>query len=424
MIEAGFGKADITPRGTVELTGFPIGDRKSEGVHDRLFCRSLFLRGEEEFAITSCDLFGFGREFAGEARKAVASKLGIKPSQVMLAATHTHSSPPTAFLRKGGSVDREYLELVMGALEEAAEASASANRSTVKYAATRAAGLTFDRVYGSAPDDSLSVIHFKPVGEGKKVTLINYSCHPSVLGPQNRQISADFPAYIYALYEAAGEEAIFLNGASGDINPYLARGQAGTFADAERIGKAIGERSLQEGKEVEAHLLSRSKEVMLERVRPQLDEKALREQAKSWREHGEAVDPKTGLPFRAKADALEEWLDEVGSRSPMPAVGEAQGIALSRGLALVSFSGELFSSVGNLIKLGSPFAETLVVGYANGLVGYVPDAKAFDVGSYEAGEAYRYFDTFPFSKSVSKAVVKTSLEVLSSLSAAIASNGL
>ncbi|WP_449462554.1 neutral/alkaline non-lysosomal ceramidase N-terminal domain-containing protein [Tardisphaera miroshnichenkoae] len=423
MIEEGFGKADVTPRGTVELTGFPVGNRKSEGVHDRLFCRSLFLRGEEEFAIISCDLFGFGHEFADEVRNGVANKLGVKPSQVMLAATHTHSSPPTTFLRNGGSVQREYLDLVKNAIEEAAEGSARAAKSTVKYAATRAAGLTFDRVYGSAPDDSLSVIHFKPA-QGKKVTLINYACHPSVLGPHNSQISADFPAYIYAIYEAAGEEAIFLNGASGDLNPYLARGQAGTFADAERVGKAIGERSLQEGKEVEAHVLSRSKQVLLERVRPQIDEKALREQIKRWREQGEAVDPKTGLPFGAKADVIEDWLGEIGGSSPSPAVGEAQGVALSKGLALISFSGELFSSVGNLIKLGSPFAETLVIGYANGLVGYIPDAKAFEIGSYEASEAYMYFDTFPFSKNVSKLVVKTSLEVLSSLSAAIASDGI
>ncbi|MGC8636059.1 MAG: neutral/alkaline non-lysosomal ceramidase N-terminal domain-containing protein [Thermoprotei archaeon] len=420
MIEAGFGKTDITPDKQLELSGF--AGRKSEGIHDRLFCRSLYLRSEEEFVIISCDTFGFDHDFSTQIRKGVAIKLGIRPSNVMLTATHNHSSPATIQLRKGGKVEKEYLDFIERAIGEAVEKSAETRRSTMTFITARAPGLSFNRVYQNAPDDSLAAIHLKPSeGKGKKVTLVNYSCHPSVLGADNRQVSADYPGYLYAFYEAAGEEAIFLNGASGDLSPYLPRGQSGTFADAERMGKALGEKTYVEGKSVDAHVLAASKQVTLERVKPEINADELEDRIKKEDGMGNELDRKAGMPFKLEAEALREWLDEVSKAKPMPAVGEAQAVALSSDLALVSFSAELFSSIGSVIRLGSPFPETLVVGYANGLMGYVPDAKAFEVSSYEAAEAYRYYDTFPFSKNAGKVVIKVALELLSSLSAALAS---
>ena len=45
--------------------------------------------------------------------------------------------------------------------------------------------------------------------------------------------------------------------------------------------------------------------------------------------------------------------------------------------------GELFVEYGLEIKEKSPFAHTLIIGYANDYVGYIPTLEAFQEGGYE-----------------------------------------
>ena len=51
--------------------------------------------------------------------------------------------------------------------------------------------------------------------------------------------------------------------------------------------------------------------------------------------------------------------------------------------AFVSLPGECFVELGLEIKQRAHPRHALVVGYANGMVGYVPDRAAFDRGGYE-----------------------------------------
>jgi len=52
-------------------------------------------------------------------------------------------------------------------------------------------------------------------------------------------------------------------------------------------------------------------------------------------------------------------------------------------LGLVGLPGEVFSQIGLDIKAASPFAQTMLLGLANGTVGYVATDQAMDEGSYE-----------------------------------------
>jgi hypothetical protein len=72
-------------------------------------------------------------------------------------------------------------------------------------------------------------------------------------------------------------------------------------------------------------------------------------------------------------------------------------------LGIVGLHGEVFVEVGLDIKARSPFAQTLVVGLANGSAGYVATDQALTEGSYEtrlcrhvrapAGSAQLWADT-------------------------------
>jgi neutral ceramidase len=64
---------------------------------------------------------------------------------------------------------------------------------------------------------------------------------------------------------------------------------------------------------------------------------------------------------------------------------EAEVTAIRLGdAALVALPGEPFSTVGAAIREGSPIPHTMVLGYAGGYIGYVPDRRAYEAGGYEA----------------------------------------
>ena len=52
-------------------------------------------------------------------------------------------------------------------------------------------------------------------------------------------------------------------------------------------------------------------------------------------------------------------------------------------LGVVGLHGEVFSEIGLDIKKRSPFPQTMILGLANGSVGYIATDRAMDEGSYE-----------------------------------------
>jgi hypothetical protein len=81
--------------------------------------------------------------------------------------------------------------------------------------------------YGSV-DRQVGVIRVTDEQQKVRAVLVNYACHPVVLGPRNRKISADYPGVMREIVERSfGDDCtcIFIQGAGGDINPLMmARG--------------------------------------------------------------------------------------------------------------------------------------------------------------------------------------------------------
>src|SRR5262249_62313952 len=49
-------------------------------------------------------------------------------------------------------------------------------------------------------------------------TLVNYGCHPTTAGPDNRLLSPDYPGVVRQVVERAlGGACLFLQGAAGDV---------------------------------------------------------------------------------------------------------------------------------------------------------------------------------------------------------------
>jgi hypothetical protein len=99
------------------------------------------------------------------------------------------------------------------------------------------------------PTVSTLIVKDATAGAGSKTraVLVNYACHPSVLGPDNLQYSADYPGAMkrYVESQISGAMCMFVQGGAGDINPYrdkepVDHGSKAGFEVMNEMGQQLG----------------------------------------------------------------------------------------------------------------------------------------------------------------------------------------
>ena len=91
----GVASVDVTPEGSVMMSGYAARKKPSEGVRDRLLAKALVIedsRGERGLLLT-VDLIGFDRKFSDEVFDEVCEKTGLESRQILINASHTHGGP-------------------------------------------------------------------------------------------------------------------------------------------------------------------------------------------------------------------------------------------------------------------------------------------------------------------------------------------
>lgn len=93
-------------------------------------------------------------------------------------------------------------------------------------------------------DPLVNVLQVKDTSGAIRAVLVNFACHPSVLGPDNLQYSADYPGAMKRYIESRipGATCLFAQGGAGDINPYRDKEPvAGEgFQAVDEMGQALG----------------------------------------------------------------------------------------------------------------------------------------------------------------------------------------
>jgi hypothetical protein len=183
---------------------------------------------------------------------------------------------------------------------------------------------------------------------------VNYACHGVNLGPDNLEISADWPGYMRREVEQGlgnGALCFFLQGASGDINPYLDKQpvKEGGFAAAQESGHTIAVAVLE----------------ALKRMRPPAPSEGSIEVGQDRFEVPNRWAPSKNIPFGVST------------------------VVLNKNIALVAVPGEAFIELQKSLYDQSPLANTFFIGYcysAGGVwAGYLPTIKASTEGGYGSG---------------------------------------
>ena len=97
---AGVGRANITPKGPIWLSGYAARKHASEGVIQDIWAKALVLEdsghplaGRGRIVIVTTDLVGLPHELSAEVAERLKDKYGLDRSQIVLNASHTHSGP-------------------------------------------------------------------------------------------------------------------------------------------------------------------------------------------------------------------------------------------------------------------------------------------------------------------------------------------
>ncbi len=365
-LRAGVAKIDITPTDVAGIT--VIGHRRTvTGVRDPLRAGVLVLDdGETKAAIVTLDTIGAWDDMVKLARERLEKETGVPAANIMVAAAHNHSGPGYAENPKWAG---ELIEKLGAAGKQAA---ASLRTVTIGYGEDRIGfginrrkvidGRAVVRLNPDGPNDPrVKVLRFD---DGKSLTpmavMMHAVCHPCFFTWGDKgsppypngypKMSADFPGEAQTFVELIyGQKTsvMFLQGCAGDIRPNLPGYpyRCADEADIQWAGRDLG------GAVTRALALSVTRE--------KLQQRASFYQIRTAR--GVVDLPGKEKPVRAEMQALK-----IGPYLFLSMPGEP----------MVEYGFKLEKAIADR-------AIPIVVGYANGYLGYIPTADAYAVGGYE-----------------------------------------
>jgi hypothetical protein len=400
ILRAGAAKQDITPTKPVHLAGY--GSRKdlSQGIHDPLSARAVaFEHGGQRLLLVSTDFLGFYGGTAASLRKAIIEACGLRPSELFLAAIHTHSAPTPTL---GGadahpnnvawtkSLETQLVAVVREALARLAHAEIAFACGSSPVGVNRrepvrnAAGKTVVQL-GRNPnvltDREVQVLRVSRAGTGEPLAaLFAYATHSTAMGPHNYLVSGDVHGLAEQFLEKQLGGAVVapgFAGASGDIDPWfrvLPRFATanGWIPEAVLLGTMLGEEI--------AHVL--------EGIKKPGPVGAIRTAMKTL-----VLPPRPG----PRGESPEKSLGLSGEFNLT--------VARLGDVAVVGLGGEVFNDIGKAIKAASPFPHTIVITHCNGAAGYLPTKEACPDGGYGV-------DNSPFGPAAAEQVVQEARRML------------
>lgn len=393
-LRAGIVKVDITPAKPVKMSGYAGRKELSTGVHDPLYARIVaFESGTERLILVSTDLIGFYSTYE-PIRDAICDRFDLKPDELFLSSTHTHSGPTPTLSEDGHpnnlectqNLKAKLLEAIGQAIEKTRPVRIGAGRGYSPVGSNRRevqpdGSIRLGRnPYG--PTDKEVLVMKLTTPDGTPVAaLFDYATHATSLGPRNLQISGDVLGLAAQFVEkilGPDVTAPVFAGASGDIDPWYRvlpsfETEKGWIPEPELLGILLGQEVVHVFRKVEttpSKAEIRTGFVTLE------------------------------LPGKRKDDQGE---DDASAKKEL-------NVAVARigDVAFVGLGCELLTEIGMAIKAESPYKHTFVITHCNGRAGYLPPKHLYEEGGYEV-------DRTGFAPQAADILVKESLRMLSEL---------
>jgi neutral ceramidase len=402
------------------VIGGGIGPGHLEGQEGELRASAVVVEGPDggKACLVACDVLMIERDVLDDAARKIAERTGIPFDRILINATHTHHAPTTATIHgyeREEAFTRQVGDKAVAAAVEAhsrlrpaslrfrlgEESSVGKNsRLLLKDGTIFWVGTRDDALRPTGPfDPELPVLAFARPEGGLEAVMFNHSTHTigtvkgAVRSPSFYGLAAQ------ELEKERGGTFLFFEGASGSShNLDLTAAES-----AVRIKAAV------------ADALGRAREHPVDRVIGKRREVSLK-----VRHFDEAADDAAVVAYCTKRQPAPYHEKTIGIFRDMrkklaPRQGEerktwVQAIVLGD-IALVGVPGEFFTVLGQDIKRRSPYRYTYVFELANDYVGYIPDARGYELGGYQTWTGLHSF----LEKGSGETIVDAAVEVLQEL---------
>ena len=410
QLRVGAARVDITP--PPGEGGFEKPTGKYE--HEHLYVRAIVVdNGQTRSAIIGADQSNMPDAVWKAASDRIAKELGCPVAQILMSATHTHSSgsmfhppnpgaPPTLAEQRVADAMVNAVQQAKGRLQAARMAFGTGmaylnvNRDAIQpvtHLWTQAPNMA------AASDKTVAVLKFETLAGVPIAVYVNYAMHP-VNGFLSNFVSADFAGAMCRYVEQSyGDRpvVVFSQGASGDQNPLYLRPSTNGMASRSDVSipgnvmvRESVEAPLRDGA-VQSRPMDPQVKDRLERWMESegqiLGEEVIRVMTDSVRTeqnvHIWGSQTEVSCPGRKRTDQGREGV--TASYVDGPPVPLRLGVLGIGDVALTSVNAEIYTLISQRLKRQSPMANTVMVTLANGAApsGYIPDEASFSHNTFQ-----------------------------------------
>jgi len=444
ILSAGIARRIINARPGSPKFGLRLFADPIQGYESDITATALVLdNSKTKLALIALDLCELFHPYSDQIRQAVADKLGIPRSHVMINISHAHSTPSLPTGRRD-SAERIYLseifarelkshilDAVDGAVENLQPVRVGAGKGEARVGIyRRETGSDGHDILGEVPDypidNTVGVVRIDDMEGNPLAILFSYGCHPVSIGPRCHLGSSDFPGAAREIVEGVlGGTAMFLQGCGGNINPKWGIGYEVDCRDAKnRLGALLGGEVLKVAAEIHTAVrlgervplgnipnilfhpwlpvedngstaLGAAEELVKLRfveLPPVEESRALYEKWCAIREEKE----RTGAQdweLRLASMYEEAYRRTVeAAQQDDPTVEMDVQVFRIGDVILAGLGAEVFTETGLKIKSRSPFEHTIPMGWNNGPIAYLPQMDDYPEGGFKLGQTYHVPD--------------------------------
>ncbi len=405
-LRAGATRVEMRPPSGLTMAGFSARRGASKGVLDPLFAKVLVLEGKDTaVGIVTMDLIGVlpGGQL-DQIRSRVKAATGLE--DIIFNASHTHSGP--ALSEDPPHWQAKIADDITAGIERAWQSRRNARvgigNGSVLIGHNRLFFMSEGkgkmlwrnetRIPTSSVDPTVMVLRVDGEDGSPIAVLVNYACHPVVLGPENLDYSADYPGEMMRAVEQkfAGSVAMFLQGGAGNINPYydktpLAENAVGSMR---QTGQTLAKEVLRVAGAIQTHSVADA-EMRIARETLEFPARWNKEKLMA------------GVQGQQLSDDSRMRLERA-ARGPYQA--QVTTFLLGREFAFIGVPAEIFVDYQIDSRARVPDFPVLFGGYTNGSLGYVPTIKAAVDGGYGANQLGAFLPVGAGSRMVNTAIIR------------------
>lgn len=384
--------------------------------------------GDKSFVLIALDIVSVRNSHSVAMRKAIAAGIGLKPDEIVLSASHSHSTP---FLEPMDGPHPYFDFVLQQSIEAAKEAWESRQPARFGYDVIYVVGASFNTrvpmpdggvkftrdfreglASGRPIDPRLNIIRFDDENGKPIAGWVRFATHPACV-IFNTPISGEYPGYMTERLSetvADGAPVLFGFGSAGDANCIPMFGKE---SDSRNLGRQLADLVAPVFEQIQTkkprRLLSGNRTVNLP-LDPPPSIETLDKEIDEINTFIKALDTKPELEWVMGINCKKEWpvKNKINHVKPLAEWAELMKQALNSGrkfpstwpseitaliiddMSLVFYPGEPFIELGLSLATRSPLKETLLIALSNGSNGYLGTDGDRLRGGYETYTVVRY----------------------------------